>query len=160
VSAGGEGVSAGSPIALLSRRWHLCASHRLHTERYDAERNHEVFGKCNNPHGHGHNYVIEATFSGPVSAETGMVTNLADLDRFAARELLARFDHQNLNTLPCFAETVSTTENFAVEVHRIFSAYPHARLERVGIEETSNNSFAYAGESAVAGAPRFEDRGR
>ncbi len=160
MSAGGEESSGGGPIAHLSRRWHLCASHRLHTELYDKERNREVFGKCNNAHGHGHNYVIEARFSGPVSAETGMVTNLADLDGFAARELIARFDHQNLNTLACFADTVSTTENLAMEVYRIFSAYPYARLELVRIEETSNNSFTYAGESADAGAPRFEDRGK
>jgi len=91
-----------------------------------------------------------------VSAETGMVTNLADLDEFAARELLARFDHQNLNTLACFAETVSTTENFAVEVHRILEAYPYARLERVRLEETPNNSFDYTG---AATAP-LTDRGR
>ncbi len=65
-----------------------------------------------------------------------------------------RFDHQNLNTLPCFAETVSTTENLAVEVHRIFASYPHARLVRVHIEETPNNGFDYAG----AGTPR--DRGQ
>ena len=138
-------MSAGRPVAKLSRRYHFCASHRLHTESYDAERNRAVFGKCNNPHGHGHNYVVEATFSGAVDPETGMVTNLADLDRFAQTELIERFDHQNLNTLPCFADKVSTTENLSLELHRVFSAYPHARLERVHIEETSKNSFDYMG---------------
>jgi len=136
------------PLAQLSRRYHLSASHRLHTERYDAERNREVFGKCNNPHGHGHNYIVEVTFSGAVDAETGMVTNLADLDQFAQRVLLEVFDEKNLNTLPCFAATVSTTENFAIEIYRIFSAYPHARMERVHVDETSNNSFEYAGGGA------------
>lgn len=149
-------MNANAPIARLSRRYHLCASHRLHHESYDAEQNREVFGKCNNPHGHGHNYIVEATFSGPVSPETGMVTNLADLDRFAQTALLDVFDHQNLNTLACFSDRVSTTENFAVEVHRIFSSYPHARLERVHIDETPNNSFDYAG----AQAPLRDDRGR
>ncbi len=136
---------SGEPVAKLSRRYHLSASHRLHTEKYDTERNREVFGKCNNPHGHGHNYVVEVTFSGAVDAATGMVTNLADLDRFAHGALLEMFDEKNLNTLPCFAATVSTTENFAIEIYRIFSVYPHARLERVHVDETSNNSFEYAG---------------
>lgn len=141
-------MSAARPVVKLSRRYHFCASHRLHTEAYDAGRNREVFGKCNNPHGHGHNYVVEATFSGPIDAETGMVTNLADLDRFAQEVLMEKFDRRNLNTLACFADTVSTTENLAVEMYRIFSAYPYARLERIHINETSNNSFDYAGERA------------
>ncbi len=86
-----------------------------------------MFGKCNNPHGHGHNYTVEATFAGPVDAATGMVTNLADLDRFATERLIEVFDQQNLNTMGCFAETVSTTENLAVAVYGIFKAYPYAR---------------------------------
>lgn len=141
-------MSEGRPLARLSRRYHLSASHRLLSEAYDAERNREVFGKCNNPHGHGHNYVVEVTFGGAVDAETGMVTNLADLDRFAGVELIEVFDQKNLNTLSCFSSTVSTTENLAVEIYRIFSSYPHARLERVRIGETPNNSFEYAGADA------------
>jgi 6-pyruvoyltetrahydropterin/6-carboxytetrahydropterin synthase len=136
------------PVASLSRRYHFSASHRLHTEAYDAERNRAVFGKCNNPHGHGHNYSVQVTFRGPVDAETGMVCNLGDLDAFARTNLLERFDHTNLNTMQCFAEVVSTTENLAIEVHRIFEAFPYARLERVHIEETSNNSFDYTGGDA------------
>ena len=142
-------MSAGLPVAKLSRRYHLSASHRLHTERYDDDRNRQVFGKCNTPHGHGHNYIVEVMFSGPIDPETGMVTNLADLDGFAQGALLERFDEQNLNTLPCFADVVSTTENFAVEVHRIFAAYPYARLERVHIQETPNNSFDYVGDEVA-----------
>ena len=71
----------------LSRRYHFSASHRLHTEAYDAERNREVYGKCNNPHGHGHNYTVAVTFSGEVDPVTGMVCNLADLDAFARTNL-------------------------------------------------------------------------
>ncbi|GAC1357644.1 MAG: hypothetical protein NVSMB3_04330 [Acidobacteriaceae bacterium] len=149
-------MRADGPRAQLSRRYHLSASHRLHTEQYDAERNREVFGKCNNPHGHGHNYIVEVTFSGPVDGETGMVTNLADLDGFAREELMDVFHEQNLNTLPCFAGAVSTTENFAREIYRIFSAYPHARLERVHVDETPNNSFDYAGGDM----PEMTGRGR
>jgi 6-pyruvoyltetrahydropterin/6-carboxytetrahydropterin synthase len=134
-----------SPKAHLSRRYHFSASHRLHTDAYDAERNRDVFGKCNNPHGHGHNYTVQVTFSGPVSPATGMVVNLADLDAFAKENLLDRFDHTNLNLLDCFANTVSTTENLSREVYRIFQQFPLAHLEQVHIEETSNNSFDFAG---------------
>jgi 6-pyruvoyltetrahydropterin/6-carboxytetrahydropterin synthase len=91
---------------------------------------------------------VQVTFRGPVEEETGMVCNLGDLDAFARTNLLERFDHTNLNTMECFAETVSTTENLAIEVHRIFEAFPFARLERVHIEETSNNSFDCTGDTA------------
>jgi 6-pyruvoyltetrahydropterin/6-carboxytetrahydropterin synthase len=130
----------------LSRRYHFSASHRLHTEAYDAERNREVYGKCNNPHGHGHNYTVAVTFSGEVDPVTGMICNLADLDAFARTNLLDRFDHTNLNTLECFQDSVSTTENLSIEVHRIFQQFSLAHLEQVHVEETSNNSFDFAGE--------------
>lgn len=139
-------MSGNQPIASLSRRYHFSASHRLNSEQYDEGRNREVFGKCNNPHGHGHNYVVQVTFKGPVDAATGMVCNLGDLDAFASTNLLERFDHMNLNTLDCFANSVSTTENLAIEVHRIFRSFPFAQLERVHVEETGNNSFDFAGD--------------
>jgi len=138
-------VSVGTPIARFGRRYHFSASHRLHCEDLSEERNREVFGKCNNPFGHGHNYVVEVILAGPIDAATGMVTNLADLDAFANRELIARFDHQNLNVLPEFASQVSTTENLAVEVWNLFVGYPHATLNKVRVEETGNNSFEYFG---------------
>lgn len=134
-----------SPRAHLSRRYHFAASHRLHNDALSAEENRATFGKCNHPHGHGHNYTVQITFSGPVDRATGMVTNLADLDGFAARELLARFDYTNLNTLQCFRDLVTTTENLAIELWGIFAEYPHATLECVRVEETSNNSFDYFG---------------
>jgi 6-pyruvoyltetrahydropterin/6-carboxytetrahydropterin synthase len=130
----------------MKLRVHFSASHRLHTEAYDAERNRAVYGKCNNPHGHGHNYVVQITLRGPVDPVTGMVCNLGDLDAFARTNLLEPFDHTNLNTLQCFADTVSTTENLSIEVQRIFSRFPHAALDRVHIEETGNNSFDYSGD--------------
>ena len=134
------------PHAHLSRRYQFSASHRLHVDALTPEENRATFGKCNNPYGHGHNYTLQVTFAGPVDAETGMVTNLADLDAFAAHEFLAEFDHANLNTLECFRDEVPSTENLCVEVWRIFASYPHANLERVRIEETNNNSFDYFGE--------------
>jgi 6-pyruvoyltetrahydropterin/6-carboxytetrahydropterin synthase len=136
--------------AHLSRRYHFSSSHRLHTDAYDAAKNQTVFGKCNNPHGHGHNYTVQVTFSGQVDPATGMVCNLADLDAFAQKNLIARFDHTNLNTLDCFANKVSTTENLSIEIHRIFQGFTAAHLERIHVEETSNNSFDYAGEATPA----------
>jgi 6-pyruvoyltetrahydropterin/6-carboxytetrahydropterin synthase len=133
--------------AYLSRRYHFSASHRLHSDSFDDAKNREVFGKCSNPHGHGHNYTVQVTLSGQVDPVTGMVCNLADLDAFAQANLIDRFDHKNLNTLNCFANRVSTTENLSIEIHRIFSSFPAAHLERVHVEETSNNSFDYAGDA-------------
>jgi 6-pyruvoyltetrahydropterin/6-carboxytetrahydropterin synthase len=136
--------------AHLSRRYHFSASHRLHSEAYDAAKNRAVFGKCNNPHGHGHNYTVQVTLSGQVDPVTGMICNLADLDAFARTNLIERFDHTNLNTLDCFQNLVSTTENLSIEVHRIFQNFTAAHLERVHVEETSNNSFDYAADSVPA----------
>jgi 6-pyruvoyltetrahydropterin/6-carboxytetrahydropterin synthase len=138
------------PTAHLSRRYHFAASHRLHIDALTAERNAAIYGKCNNPYGHGHNYTVQVTFSGPVDATTGMVTNLADLDAFAQANFLDLYDHQNLNTLAAFRDVVPSTENLAVELWRIFVAYPHATLRRMRIEETGNNSFDYYGEESAA----------
>ena len=137
-------------MVYLTRKIEFSASHLYHNPAFSAEENRRVFGKCNNPHGHGHNYTVQVTFSGQVDAATGMVCNLADLDAFARANLLARFDHTNLNTLDCFANKVSTTENLSIEIYRIFQAFSAAHLEQVHVEETSNNSFDYAGETAPA----------
>ena len=136
--------------AYLSRRYHFSASHRLHTDAYDAAQNFAVFGKCNNPYGHGHNYTVQVTLSGQVNPVTGMVCDLGELDAFAQTNLLDRFDHTNLNLLDCFANKVSTTENLSIEIHRIFRGFKSAQLERIHVEETSNNSFDYGGETNLA----------
>jgi 6-pyruvoyltetrahydropterin/6-carboxytetrahydropterin synthase len=135
--------------AYLTRRYHFSAAHRLHAESLSDEQNRATFGKCNNPFGHGHNYIVAVTFAGSVDPITGMVCNLADLDRFAREHLLARFDHQNLNTLDLFADLVPTTENLAVELHRIFASFPYATLAHIHIEETGNNSFDFAGDAQL-----------
>lgn len=129
--------------AFLNRRYHFSSSHRLHAESLSAEQNRETFGKCNNPFGHGHNYIATVRLSGPVDPQTGMVVNLSSLDNFAADNLLGRFHLVNLNTLPEFEQVVPTTENLALEVHRIFASFPHGFLESVDVEETPNNSFTY-----------------
>jgi len=133
--------------AYLTRRYMFSASHRLHSEEMTATENQAVYGKCNNPYGHGHNYNIEITVSGPVDQQTGMVCNLVDLDGFVQREILERFDHQNLNLLLEFADAVPTTENLCISIYEIVKrGFSAAHLERVRIEETMMNSFEYSGE--------------
>lgn len=140
-------LSSGEALKVeLGRRYHFAASHRLHTAQLSEEENGRVFGKCNNPFGHGHNYTLEVRLSGEIAPETGMIANLADLDSFVAREILEPFDHKSLNEdVSAFRETVPTTENLCIEIWRRLKAFPHAKLEGVRVEETSNNSFEYAG---------------
>jgi 6-pyruvoyltetrahydropterin/6-carboxytetrahydropterin synthase len=132
--------------AHLSRRYHFSASHRLNSDAFDAVKNAAVYGKCNNPHGHGHNYTVQVTVSGQVDPVTGMVCDLGELDGFARKNVVERFDHTNLNTLDCFADKVSTTENLSIEIYRIFNGFSAAHVERIHVEETSNNSFDYVGD--------------
>jgi 6-pyruvoyltetrahydropterin/6-carboxytetrahydropterin synthase len=134
----------------LSRRYLFSASHRLHSDAMSAAENQSTYGKCNNPFGHGHNYVVEITLSGQVDEKTGMVCNLTDLDGFIEREVLARYDHENLNMTQEFAEKVPTTENLCIQIYEIMQrGFPYAHLERVRLEETMMNSFEYAGEKSV-----------
>jgi 6-pyruvoyltetrahydropterin/6-carboxytetrahydropterin synthase len=134
--------------AYLSRRYGLSASHRLYSKAYSEEENRAVYGKCANPHGHGHNYVVEVTVGGEVDAITGMVCNLADLDGCVQKTVIDRFDHTNLNFDETFSTQVPTTENLCVAIHNLLAEhFVHADLERVRVEETRNNFFEYAGES-------------
>ncbi len=133
--------------AHLTRRYRFSASHRLHSDAMSDDENAATYGKCNNPHGHGHNYVLEVTVSGPVDNSTGMVCNLVDLDGFVQREIVDRFDLQNLNTLPQFAQAVPTTENLCAAIHDILRrGFRYAHLDKVRMEETMMNSFEYAGD--------------
>jgi 6-pyruvoyltetrahydropterin/6-carboxytetrahydropterin synthase len=136
--------------AHLTRRYWFSASHRLHSEVMSDEENRATYGKCNNPYGHGHNYALEVTVTGEVDASTGMICNLADLDGFVDREILSRYEHVNLNTLPEFQQRVPTTENLCTEIYDILRrGFTHAHLEKVRMEETMMNSFEYAGGAEV-----------
>ena len=131
-------------IAHLSRRYLFSASHRLDSPQMSAEENRATYGKCNNPHGHGHNYVIEVIVGGNIDPVTGMVCDLDALDSCVQKQILDRFDHTNLNTHTCFQNTVPTTENFNIEVHRLLrGAFNQAEIISVRVEETSKNSFEY-----------------
>jgi 6-pyruvoyltetrahydropterin/6-carboxytetrahydropterin synthase len=132
--------------AYLTRRYMFSASHRLHCDSMSKEENRYVYGKCNNPHGHGHNYALEVTVAGQVAPETGMVCNLVDLDSFVQKNIVQRFDHENLNMLAEFIAAVPTTENLCVQVYNILQqGFRHASVEKVRMEETMLNSFEYAG---------------
>jgi 6-pyruvoyltetrahydropterin/6-carboxytetrahydropterin synthase len=132
--------------AYLSRRYRFSASHRLHGERMSEAENRAIYGKCNNPHGHGHNYVLEVTISGEVD-RNGMVCDLGDLDGCVHREVVTRFDLENLNLCPEFANSVPTTENLCTVIYDILQReFRQAHLEKVGLEETMFNSFEYRGK--------------
>jgi 6-pyruvoyltetrahydropterin/6-carboxytetrahydropterin synthase len=136
--------------AHLTRRYLFSASHRLHAADMPDDWNRATYGKCNNPHGHGHNYHLEVTVSGRVDPRTGMVCNLVDLDGFVKKKILERYGHENLNTLPEFADDVPTTENLCVHIYEIVRrGFDHAHLEKVRMEETMMNSFEYAGGAEI-----------
>lgn len=137
--------------AYLTRRYRFAASHRLHSDAMSPQENADTYGKCNNPHGHGHNYTVEVTVSGPVDERTGMVCNLVDLDGAVHGEILDRFDLQDLNHLQEFAGKVPTTENLCETIYDILQRTFHcAHLEKVRVEETMLNSFEYAGGNEVS----------
>ena len=133
----------------LTRRYRFSASHRLHNANLSEAANHEIYGKCNNPHGHGHNYILEVTVAGPVDPATGMIANLADLDAFVERQVLSDYDHKSFNEdVPAFRDTVPTTENLCIDIFQRLKTFPIAKLERIRVEETGNNSFEYSGDNA------------
>lgn len=133
----------------LTRRYRFAASHRLHNPELSEQQNRALYGKCNSPYGHGHNYLVEVTMTGPVDAATGMITNLGELDPFVQREMVDAFDYRYLNEeVPQFQAVVPTTENLCREIFRRLKKYRAARLERVRIEETGKNSFEYREEMA------------
>jgi 6-pyruvoyltetrahydropterin/6-carboxytetrahydropterin synthase len=136
--------------AYLTRRYLFSASHRLHSDALSEEQNRATYGKCNNPYGHGHNYFVEVTVSGQVDPRTGMVCNLVDIDECVQREIVRRFDHENLNTLAEFRDRVPTTEELSVVIYNILKRTFHAaHLEKVRLEETLMNSFEYAGGNEI-----------
>ncbi|MCU1334499.1 MAG: hypothetical protein JWO19_80 [Bryobacterales bacterium] len=127
----------------LTSRYRFSASHRLDTPALSAEENRTLYGKCNNPHGHGHDYVLDITVDGPVD-EHGQVVNREALDELVRERVLGRLDHKNLNVdVPELSGSVATTENLAMLVQGALAerwTLP-ARLARVRISETARNTF-------------------
>lgn len=128
--------------AYFGRRYTFSASHRLHADSLTPEQNRAAYGKCNNPHGHGHNYVIEVLVGGNVDPGTGMVVNLVDVDTVVQSNVITRFDHTHLNLDPLFTSLVPTTENLCRVIYRLISEELRGvQLESVRVEETENNFF-------------------
>ena len=133
----------------VTRRYEFAASHRLHSGELSAEENRRLYGKCNNPHGHGHNYVVEVTVRGPLDGATGRAVDIAVLDELVARDVVRPFDHRNLNReVAVFAGVVPTSENLGFEICRRLKrdwdqAFPGKwpKLEKVRIGETARNIF-------------------
>jgi 6-pyruvoyltetrahydropterin/6-carboxytetrahydropterin synthase len=130
----------------VTRRYAFAASHRLHAAGLSEAENERIYGKCNHPYGHGHNYVLEVSARGPLD-ETGRAVDPAALDELVGRQVLGAFEHRNLNAeIPAFERLVPTSENIAAEIcarlkQNWSSAFPGVwpRLEKIRIEETARN---------------------
>jgi 6-pyruvoyltetrahydropterin/6-carboxytetrahydropterin synthase len=132
----------------VTRRAEFSAAHYYHNPRLSPEENRRLFGKCNNPNGHGHNYVLEVTVTGEVDPETGMVLDLKDLKAAIEKEVLAAMDHRFLNKeVPVFADKIPTTENIAIEIwRRLAPNLPTGRLHRVRLFETPDLYVDFYGD--------------
>jgi 6-pyruvoyltetrahydropterin/6-carboxytetrahydropterin synthase len=143
-------------MVYLTRRYRFSAGHRLHNDALNPEENRRVYGKCNNPNGHGHNYLLEVTVGGAIDPATGMVFDLAALDGIVAERVLEKFDHKNLNLdMENFRTQVPTTENLCLEIYKLLrppleqaGVERGLLLDRVRLEETSLNSCEYVPERA------------
>lgn len=141
-----------APAVRLTTLAHFSAAHRLHSDARDAEWNRRVFGKCNNPHGHGHTYGLEVTVEGPVRDDTGWVMDFADLKRVVADLVVKPCDRRNLNVdVPFLRGVIPTAENIAVKIwDELQPAVAPARLVRVAVHETERNTAVYEGPGTRA----------
>ena len=132
--------------ATVTRRYRFCAAHRLHTDQLSAEENWATFGKCNNPNGHGHNYVVFVSVKGDIDPVTHQVLDVSRLDAIVDRIVVRRFDHQDLNLDPEFATQTTTGENLVLLIWDLLvDKLPAGRLVKVGVIETRDNYFEYSG---------------
>ncbi|XP_061764734.1 6-pyruvoyl tetrahydrobiopterin synthase [Nerophis ophidion] len=135
-------------VGYITRVQSFSACHRLHSIHLSDEENKKVYGKCNNPNGHGHNYKVEITVRGKIDNITGMVLNLTDLKKSIEEVIMNPLDHKNLDKdVPYFAKIASTTENLAVYIwdHMAEALAPN-KLYEIKIHETDKNIVTYRGE--------------
>jgi 6-pyruvoyltetrahydropterin/6-carboxytetrahydropterin synthase len=133
----------------VTRRYKFAASHRLHSERFSSNENQELYGKCNNPHGHGHDYVLEVRVAGPLDPVSGQAVNVSTLDNLVASRVIHDFDHKYMNAdVREFQELVPTSENILHVIEERLAAHWHSifpgewpRLEAIRLRETARNSF-------------------
>jgi 6-pyruvoyltetrahydropterin/6-carboxytetrahydropterin synthase len=135
--------------AKITRRYRFCAAHRLHTDHLSPAENLAVFGKCNNPNGHGHNYVVLVTVKSADPATTSGAVDLDRLDQTVTDQVVKRFDHHDLNQDPIFADLTTTGENLVLLIWQLLEkSLPAGQLEKVGLIETRDNYFEYAGSKS------------
>jgi 6-pyruvoyltetrahydropterin/6-carboxytetrahydropterin synthase len=140
----------------ITRRYRFCAAHRLHTDCLSLAENLAVFGKCNNPNGHGHNYIVLVTVKSMVPTATGGGVDLDQLDRTVGQLVITRFDHHDLNPDPEFADRTTTGESLVLLIWDLLvKCLPAGQLEKVGLIETRDNYFEYAG--AMSQVPVLSD---
>jgi 6-pyruvoyltetrahydropterin/6-carboxytetrahydropterin synthase len=155
-----EQAKGGRPTMIyLTRRAEFSASHYFHSPAFSAEENQRLFGKCNNPRGHGHNYVLEVTVRGPIDSRSGMVLDLKQLKEILHNEVIEVLDHRFLNEeVPAFRHLIPTTENLAVEIWRMLAPQLEScELHRIRLYETPDLFVDYFGpaEAEPAGAQSF-----
>ncbi|GJL49555.1 MAG: hypothetical protein NPIRA01_07820 [Nitrospirales bacterium] len=130
---------------MMTQVYYFSAAHRLHTEELSAEVNQKIFGKCNNPHGHGHNYTVLVTVSNEAEPHNVMIDREA-LDQLVRARIVDRFDHQHLNHDPAFQNVVTTGENLAKLIWDLLvKEIPDGQLQKIGVIETRDNYFEYTG---------------
>lgn len=129
----------------ITRRARFSAAHRLHNPELGAEENCRIYGRCNNPHGHGHNYYLEVTIVGEPDPRTGMIMNLSDLDAIIEREVITQVDHHHFNHDVAFTNgIIPTVENLVVAIWKILEEkIPGNMLKTIRLWESENNSASY-----------------
>jgi 6-pyruvoyltetrahydropterin/6-carboxytetrahydropterin synthase len=134
----GKGISGEDGMIRVTRKLEFSAAHFYHNPDLSAEENRRIFGKCNNPHGHGHNYVVEVTVAGEPDPNTGMVLDLKELKDILQREVMERMDHRHLNyEVPELAGQIPTCENIAAAIWRILEPQiTKGKLDRVRLYES------------------------
>ena len=134
----------------ITRKLEFCASHRLHNPKFSDQENEETFGLCNNPNGHGHNYVLEVTVKGDVDPETGMVLDLKKLKKLINEEIVDKVDHKNLNVDVEFLDAIiPTAENIAIRIWDILEPKIHnGKLHQVKLYESERNFVIYRGNAS------------
>jgi len=135
------------PTVTVTRRVHFNAAHRLHNPNLSAAENRRIFGLCNNPNYHGHNYELEVSVEGEIDPTTGYVADLGEVKRLVEQSVVQHLDHKNLNLdVPEFQELIPTTENLVVVIWRLLEGRLPGTLKRLVLWETPRNYVAYWGQ--------------
>jgi 6-pyruvoyltetrahydropterin/6-carboxytetrahydropterin synthase len=136
------------PHVTVTRRLRFNAAHRVHNPALSDEENHRLFGKCNNPNWHGHNYVLEVSVAGEIDPRTGYVMDLGHLRDVVEREFVEQVDHRNMNLdVDFMRDVIPTAENIVVQCWRVIDAHiAPVKLTRLRLWETENNYVEYEGK--------------